>query len=656
MTRALSIDRRKKRHFIDSLLHPENILVYNLPVPINARLRGYQQEGLNWLNFLNQYGLNGILCDDLGLGKTLQTICILAGSHHERKAARNCTAHDTSTLNYVNCDSPALPHPISLVVCPSTLCGHWLHEVNQFVNSDHLSPIIYVGGPSVRRSLQSQISQFDLVIASYDVVRNDIEFFQSIFWHYVVLDEGHIIKSSKSKVSRALKQLCAQHRLILTGTPIQNRVCELWSLFDFLMPDFLGTESEFASRFARPVAASRDPKASKSEQRAGHKALENLHRLVLPFMLRRLKEDVVADLPPKIVQDFACELTNIQMQLYEAFTKSAEGQRLLTAIETENSHSSANRTASNSLNLSVTYGASLGGKRYGFQALRYLQAVCNHPCLALKPTHPLFADMKRVVQSEFGPNVSLDSVHLSGKLLSLCRLLTDCGFGTPNFTAATPSTSVVSAGNSNEIIGDQSLMNQHRALIFFQTREMLQLTANVLRLHFPWLTYTRLDGSVPVNERHARVTRFNQDPSIDLMLLTTVVGGLGLNLTGADTVIFVEHDWNPCKDLQAMDRVHRIGQRRVVSVYRLITQDSIEEQIMNLQAFKLHLANTVISTDNRSLSDMDTEHLFDRLTTSTMPPTKRFVPNSANVDDLEVCYEKEYNLDEFILKLNQCNQ
>ncbi|KAF8560856.1 hypothetical protein P879_10381, partial [Paragonimus westermani] len=236
------------------------------------------------------------------------------------------------------------------------------------------------------------------------------------------------------------------------------------------------------------------------------------------------------------------------------------------------------------------------------------------------------------------------------------RLLTDCGFGTPNFTTATPSTSLLSASNNNEIIGDQSLMSQHRALIFFQTREMLQLTANVLRLHFPWLTYTRLDGSVPVNERHARVTRFNQDPSIDVMLLTTVVGGLGLNLTGADTVIFVEHDWNPCKDLQAMDRVHRIGQRRVVSVYRLITQDSIEEQIMNLQAFKLHLTNTVITADNRSLSDMDTEHLFDRLTTSVTPPTKHFVPDSNDLDDLEVCYEKEYNLDEFILKLNQCNQ
>ncbi|KAA3671282.1 TATA-binding protein-associated factor [Paragonimus westermani] len=419
MTRTLSVDRLKKRHFIDSLLHPKKILAYNLPVPINARLRGYQQEGLNWLNFLNQYGLNGILCDDLGLGKTLQTICILAGSHHERKTAQNLTTHDTSALNGVNSDSPALPHPISLVVCPSTLCGHWLHEVNQFVNSDHLSPIIYVGGPSVRRSLQSQIPQFDLVIASYDVVRNDIEFFQSIFWHYVVLDEGHIIKSSKSKVSRALKKLCAQHRLILTGTPIQNRICELWSLFDFLMPDFLGTESEFAGKFARPVAASRDPKASKSEQRAGQKALENLHRLVLPFMMRRLKEDVVADLPPKIVQDFACELTNVQMQLYEAFTKSAEGQRLLTSIETDSSHSSANRTASNSSNLPVTYGARFGEKRYGFQALRYLQAVCNHPCLALKPSHPLFADMKHVVQSEFGPNVSLDSVHLSGKLLSL---------------------------------------------------------------------------------------------------------------------------------------------------------------------------------------------------------------------------------------------
>ncbi|KER29605.1 hypothetical protein T265_13336, partial [Opisthorchis viverrini] len=515
MDRKLSDARVKERCFIDSLLHPEHIQFYNLPVTLKTSLRPYQQDGINWLNFLNRYGLNGILCDDLGLGKTLQTICILAGSHYELHQRLRSTSAGQSEFK----------SPVSLVVCPSTLCGHWLHEVEQFIDNDSLVPIIYSGGPSARQ--------------------------KSIFWNYVVLDEGHIIKSSKSKVTRALKKLRAQHRLILTGTPIQNRVCELWSLFDFLMPDFLGSESSFSSRFARPVAASRDPKASKADQRA---ALEKLHRLVLPFMLRRLKEDVMADLPPKIIQDFACEMTSVQWQLYEAFTKSTEGQRLIRSVGNV-IQSETDRPAT----------VTTGDSRYGFQALRYLQAICNHPCLALKRGHPALSEVERTIQIEFGSNIALNSVQLSGKLLGLC---------------------------------------------------------------------------------------FNQDPSIDIMLLTTAVGGLGLNLTGADTVIFVEHDWNPSKDLQAMDRAHRIGQKRTVSVYRLITQDSIEEQIMNLQAFKLHLANTVVTTENRSLTGMDTEHLFDRFADTPHSRTDNSVgANTESLDSVERCYELEYNLDAFVSRL-----
>ncbi|KAH8874285.1 TATA-binding protein-associated factor [Schistosoma japonicum] len=171
---------------------------------------------------------------------------------------------------------------------------------------------------------------------------------------------------------------------------------------------------------------------------------------------------------------------------------------------------------------------------------------------------------------------------------------------------------------------------------------------------FPWITSTRLDGTVPVSERHSRVVKFNQDPSIDIMLLTTAVGGLGLNLTGADTVIFVEHDWNPSKDLQAMDRAHRIGQLRTVNVYRLITENSVEEQIMNLQAFKLYLATTVLTPENKSLCEMDTQHLFDRLMAHNddrVSRETRTVDQFALLDDLEACYEAEYNLDTFLSRL-----
>ncbi|CAH8588378.1 unnamed protein product [Schistosoma intercalatum] len=651
--------RLEQREFIDNLLHPARIQSYNLPIKINGTLRTYQQEGVNWLCFLNRYGLNGVLCDDLGLGKTLQTICILAGSHHELK---QCSAINNSNEYCISNESVVMntkideKFPVSLIICPSTLCAHWFHEIQHFAQTEDLNPLIYGGSPTARQNLQSKLHQYDVIITSYDLIRSDIGFFELINWNYVVLDEGHIIKSSKSKVTRAVKHLVAQHRLILTGTPIQNRVSELWSLFDFLMPEFLGTEQYFLAKFARPVAASRDIKASKSDQQAGQLALEKLHRLVLPFMLRRLKEDVMQDLPPKIIQDFACKMTPIQRKLYETFQKTDEGQQMMNFV-----------TASSGDFYSECRSSSFGcvSTSHGFHALRYFQAVCNHPCLVLKSNHPLLDEIKQELCID--SMEQLRAVDYSGKLLALCRLLTDCGFGSPNSINGT------NAGNSGNTLSSTSgtstsshyldsypgLLSQHRALMFFQTREMLQLTGEMLKKQFPWITATRLDGTVPVNERHNRVVRFNQDPSIDLMLLTTAVGGLGLNLTGADTVIFVEHDWNPSKDLQAMDRAHRIGQRRTVNVYRLITEDSIEEQIMNLQAFKLHLANTVLTSDNKNLNDMDTEHLFDRLTTTTTTTNDNQVTkdNHTNLqftllDDLEAYYETEYNLDTFVARLN----
>ncbi|KAK4468743.1 hypothetical protein MN116_007918 [Schistosoma mekongi] len=648
MTEAFKHIRAEQREFIDSLLHPDRIQLYNLPIKVNATLRTYQQEGVNWLCFLNRYGLNGVLCDDLGLGKTLQTICILAGSHHELKhsilnTTYECIISNESVVTNRNINDKL---PISLVVCPSTLCAHWFHEIQHFAQIEDLNPLIYAGSPTVRLNLQSKLRQHDVIITSYDSVRHDAELFQSVNWNYIVLDEGHIIKSSKSKITHAVKQLVAQHRLILTGTPIQNRVSELWSLFDFLMPEFLGTEQYFLANFARPVAASRDLKASKVDQRTGQLALEKLHRLVLPFMLRRLKEDVMQDLPPKIIQDFACKMTPVQRKLYESFQKTDEGQKVMDIISTTSScgtHSEHHPTLLSSVS-----------SPHGFHALRYFQAVCNHPCLVLKSNHPLLDKIKQEFCIESMDH--LRSVNFSGKLLALCRLLTDCGFGSPNSidSCSYPPTLSSACTPLRDFDSNPRLLNQHRALIFFQTREMLQLTADMLKEQFPWITSTRLDGTVPVGERHSRVVKFNQDPSIDIMLLTTAVGGLGLNLTGADTVIFVEHDWNPSKDLQAMDRAHRIGQLRTVNVYRLITEDSVEEQIMNLQAFKLHLATTVLTPDNKSLREMDTQHLFDRLMANNddrVSRETRTVDQFASLDDLEACYEAEYNLDTFVSRL-----
>ena len=186
----------------------------------------------------DRYQLHGILCDDMGLGKTLQSITLLSCKHFERDERWRATQAP---------DAKPIP---SLIVCPPTLTGHWVHEIQQY--SPNLRPLLYAGHPAERARLQAQIASYDAVIMSYDVVRNDIAALAPLAWYYCILDEGHVICSAKTKTTKAVKQIRAQHRLILSGTPIQNNALELWSLFDFLMPGFLGTDHAFYERFAKP--------------------------------------------------------------------------------------------------------------------------------------------------------------------------------------------------------------------------------------------------------------------------------------------------------------------------------------------------------------------------------------------------------------------
>ncbi|XP_013143480.1 PREDICTED: TATA-binding protein-associated factor 172 [Papilio polytes] len=582
--------RQRDKEFLEQLFNPKSIKDYKIPVPVSAELRSYQQAGVNWLRFLYEYGLHGVLCDDMGLGKTIQSIVVVAGSHWERTQQRRDT----------------LP---SLVVCPPTLTGHWVFEVNKFIESKYLRPLQYVGPPAERERLRglARRDRYNLVVASYDIVRKDIDFFSTIKWNYCILDEGHVIKNGKTKAFKAIKQIVANHRLILSGTPIQNNVLELWSLFDFLMPGLLGTERQFTARYSRPILAARDAKATPHQLQAGALACEALHRQVLPFLLRRVKEDVLRELPPKITQDYYCELSPLQRRLYEHFARDHAPQHALTHSQT-----------------------------HVFQALHYLQNVCNHPKLVLTAEHP---EAARIAAELAAQRSSLDDIHHSAKLPALKQLLLDCGIGT---------------GASDAENG--AVVSQHRALVFCQLKKMLDIVEqDLLRAHLPTVTHLRLDGSVPPHQRHAIVTRFNTDVSIDLLLLTTAVGGLGLNLTGADTVIFVEHDWNPMKDLQAMDRAHRIGQRKVVNVYRLVTRDTLEEKIMGLQKFKLMTANTVISSENAAMETMGTEQLLDLFQLSQQPQQQQ--QPAALLDALpdlwdDKLYEEEYDMTNFIKSLN----
>ncbi|XP_052235352.1 TATA-binding protein-associated factor 172-like isoform X2 [Dreissena polymorpha] len=623
MAKSLSEQKQKERVFLEQLLDISKLENYTIDVPIKAELRKYQQDGVNWLGFLNKYKLHGILCDDMGLGKTLQSICIVATDHYRR------------AQKYKEKQSPdSCPLP-SIVVCPPTLIGHWVYEVQKFIDREYLDPLMYAGTPSERQRLQKKSKEHNLIVASYDVVRNDIDFFGSINWNYCILDEGHIIKNGKTKISKAVKQLNCAHRLILSGTPIQNNVLDLWSLFDFLVPGFLGTEKQFQARYGKPILASREAKSSSKEQEAGALAMETLHRQVLPFILRRLKEDVLQDLPPKIIQDYYCDLSSLQIKLYEDFAKSQAKQGVEECV-------TSSKTAEQSKR----------GSTHVFQALQYLRKVCNHPALVLNANHPKYAEVMASLKSQ-GSN--LRDLNHAPKLTALKQLLNDCGIGLDDATGYQD--------------GNAPVVNQHRVLLFCQLKGMLDIVEHdLLKNQMHSVTYLRLDGSVPAGNRHDIVNRFNNDPSIDILLLTTHVGGLGLNLTGADTVIFVEHDWNPMKDLQAMDRAHRIGQKKVVNVYRLITRGTLEEKIMGLQKFKMTIANTVISADNASLVTMGTDQLLDlfaledkkkgestgsddrKNTAEKRDTVKAILENLGELWD-EQQYESEYDMNNFMKSL-----
>lgn len=624
LPQSLLEGRDRERKFIAQMLDPKKVEPFEIPVAIKAELRSYQQEGVNWLHFLNKYNLHGVLCDDMGLGKTLQTLCIVASDHHMRAEEFAKTGAE---------DQRRLP---SLIICPPTLTGHWKQEIRQY--APFLHAVAYAGPPGERGKVRSQLATADVVITSYDISRNDIDILLPINWNYCVLDEGHLIKNPKAKVTIAVKRLACNHRLILSGTPIQNNVLELWSLFDFLMPGFLGTEKVFQDRFAKPIAASRFAKSSSKEQEAGALAIESLHKQVLPFLLRRLKEEVLNDLPPKILQNYYCDLSDLQRKLFDDF----------------------NRKEVKSLQ-EMAGNPDKEAKQHIFQALQYMRKLCNSPAMVMKEGHKHYAATQELLQRE-GSSIK-DPKH-APKLTALRDLLVDCGIGVETTdTGAVPT-------------ADQAV-SQHRALIFCQMKEMLDMVeSTVMKKMLPSVTFSRLDGSVEASKRQDIVNRFNSDPSIDCLLLTTSVGGLGLNLTGADTVIFVEHDWNPQKDLQAMDRAHRIGQKKVVNVYRLITRGTLEEKILNLQRFKIDVASTVVNQQNAGLGSMETDQILDLFNLGETDPNLSISdkPEANGVDESnavdaegnvkekgkkgildelselwdEKQYEEEFNLDGFL--------
>jgi len=454
------------------------------PPGFRGELRDYQKEGLAWLSFLAEYGFGGCLADDMGLGKTIQVLAFLEGHR-----ARNGRAKP------------------SLVVVPRSLVYNWLEEALRFV------PDLRVCDYSSSKRSKSVFEDggVDVVVTTYGVLRRDFASLKDVEFRTVVLDEAQSIKNDQSQAAKASRLLRAEHRLALSGTPVENHLGELWSLFEFLNPGMLGR-----------LVRSRD--ASENET-----AL--LARAVRPFILRRTKDQVLRELPAKSEQTILCPLEGRQRKLYDELRRHYQ-------------RSLAERIEDAGLS---------GSKMWVIEALLRLRQAACHPELLER-------------------SGSLDG---SAKLDALLPRLEE----------------VVSEG--------------HKALVFSQFTTFLAIVQQLLDAR--GLPYEYLDGKT--RDRKRRVDRFQTEPDCRLFLVSLKAGGLGLNLTAADYVFILDPWWNPAVEAQAIDRAHRIGQRRPVFAYRLIAENTVEEKILDLQQRKRELADAILVQDSSLIRNLTSEDL-----------------------------------------------
>jgi superfamily II DNA or RNA helicase len=482
------------------------------PPAFTAALRPYQQQGLEWLQDLRASGMAGILADDMGLGKTAQTLAHIAVEHAAGRL-----------------DRPAL------VVVPTSLVANWMAEAAKF--TPHLRLVVWHGLD--RHERREEVGGADLVVTTYTVLARDIEIMRRLEWHLVVLDESQAIKNPEAKWSRAVRQLKARHQLCLSGTPVENNLGEIWSQFAFLMPGLLGDRRGFARRFRTPIEKNGDD---------ARRLL--LARRLKPFLLRRTKGEVEADLPAKTEIVRRVVLEGDQRDLYETIrlTMHERVRREIAAHSLERSQIIV------------------------LDALLKLRQVCCDPRLVK------LAAMRKALSGPRGEAKSPAApVMTSSKLAALMQMLRE----------------LASEGR--------------RVLVFSQFTSMLDLIK--LELAAAEIVYVELTGAT--RDRADPISRF-QSGAVPVFLISLKAGGRGLNLTTADTVIHYDPWWNPAVEHQATDRAHRIGQTKPVFVYKLIAADTVEERILELQNKKSRLAAATLDPGaaGGSLAADDLDYLF----------------------------------------------
>ncbi|XVF14803.1 hypothetical protein REPUB_Repub09cG0092800 [Reevesia pubescens] len=533
---------------------------YKLPTKIAKMLYPHQREGLKWLWSLHCQGKGGILGDDMGLGKTMQICGFLAGLFHSKLIKR------------------------ALIVAPKTLLSHWIKELSVVGLSRKTREYFAASAKTRQYELQYILQDQGILLTTYDIVRNNSKSLKGesyhnddddedlVIWDYMILDEGHLIKNPSTQRAKSLLDIPSAHRIIISGTPIQNNLKELWALFNFCCPELLGDNKGFKERYEHAILRGNDKNASEREKRIGSAVAKELRERIQPYFLRRLKTEVfceddatTAKLSKKNEIIVWLKLTGCQRRLYEAFLKS---EIVLSAFD----------------------GSPLA-------ALTILKKICDHPLLLTKRAAE---DVLEGMDSMLNP----EDAGVAEKLAMHVADVAETDDFQDNHDNLSCKISFLLS------LLDTLIPEGHHVLIFSQTRKMLNLIQESLQSN--GYNFLRIDGTTKASDRVKIVNDFQEGIGAPIFLLTSQVGGLGLTFTKADRVIVVDPAWNPSTDNQSVDRAYRIGQMKDVFVYRLMTCGTVEEKIYRKQIFKGGLFKTATEHKEqiRYFSQQDLRELF----------------------------------------------
>lgn len=475
-----------------------------IPKELSGVLRDYQKTGYYWLLTLKKNGFGGILADDMGLGKTIQVLALLSKLKEEallNGEKRRC----------------------NLIVCPTSLVYNWQHEIKKFAPSLRCELAIGIKPDRVRITSEIDEEETDVIITSYDLLRRDIDLYKYIAFECMVIDEAQFIKNSSTLASKAVKSVKAMFKVALTGTPVENRLSELWSIFDFCMPGYLFNYKTFKQQIEIPVMTDGDTDE-----------MDRLRRMIAPFVLRRLKKDVLKDLPDKLEENIFAQMTKEQEELYRAYH---------------------NR-------------------------------------------------VRLMIKDKSDAEISRDRIAILSELTRLRQICCDPGLIYDNYDGGSAKADLVV-----EMI-KSAAESGHKVLLFSQFTSMLDRLTK--RLAKEEISYYLLTGATKKEDRISMVDAFSEDDT-KVFCISLKAGGTGLNLTAADIVIHYDHWWNIAVQNQATDRAHRIGQKNVVTVYKLIMKDTVEERIIELQNKKKELSEKLLDEKSLSSPRLSKEELLEIL-------------------------------------------